>query len=150
MNKLKGDQNESSDYIMFFDGGSNPNPGKCAGAFVIYDPKGNKIAEGGKFIEYGTNNIGEYNGLLLGLKFCVENGWKRVKIYGDSKLVVSQVSGVWKIKLDHLRQLRNEIWKEIEKMEFVGIEFVFRDSNQIADQLSDETLELGKNWYRIY
>jgi ribonuclease HI len=149
MNVLKGIQDEN-DYKMFFDGGSNPNPGRCAGAFVLYDGQESKVGEGGKFIEYGTNNIGEYNGMLLGLKFCVENGIKRVKIYGDSKLVISQVSGEWKIKLDHLRDLRTQIWKEIDKMEFVGVQFVFRHLNNVADQLSDETLEIGKSWYRIY
>ncbi len=131
---------------MYFDGGSLPNPGHTAGAFVIYDPNQNIVGKGGKYITHGTNNIGEYNGLLFGLEYCIQNNIKNVHIRGDSKLVVSQVSKVWKINHDHLRDLNQKIQKCLESFDYVCIEHVLRDKNKVADQLSDLTLAKKETW----
>ena len=96
-------------FLLRFDGGSNPNPGKCAGAYVIYENV-NIIAEGGVYIPKGTNNIGEYTGLLSGLERCVSIGIKNIFIEGDSLLVVSQVSGKWKVKNEGIRIIFEKIY----------------------------------------
>jgi len=136
-------------YTLRFDGGANPNPGPCAGAYVVYYNEDNKdkvIAEGGKFIEMGTNNIGEYTGLIIGLEKCVELGVKNLFVEGDSLLVISHTTGKWKVKQDHLKVLQFHV-KELLKA-FTTIEFrhIKREYNGYADSLSDKTLEKKTNW----
>jgi ribonuclease HI len=141
-------------YLLEFDGGANPNPGPCAGAFVIYrlDENGNKIEmlfEGGSYCEQGTNNIGEYMGLLEGLKVCNEYKLDGILITGDSNLVVKQVTNQWKINFSHIKIYHSQIQELLKKFECVHIRHVYREHNKKADQLSDETLEKKKNWIRF-
>jgi len=142
-----------TEYLLQFDGGANPNPGPCAGAFVIYklDANGKKkiLFEGGKYIENGTNNLGEYIGLLEGLKMCKEYKLDRLLIQGDSKLVVYQVANKWKVNYDHIRNLHSEIHDLLKHFCSVIIQHVYRTENKKADQLSDETLEKKNNWIRF-
>lgn len=150
MHILTGVQSNSNpNYYLNFDGGANPNPGKCAGAFVILNEKDQVIAEGGKYIEHGTNNVGEYTGLLYGLETCLELGLKSVLIKGDSKFVVSQVAKVWKINKPQLALLQKQIWDLIPQFDFLQIEHVLRNKNQLADALSDATLDKQYSWIRL-
>jgi ribonuclease HI len=137
-------------YLLQFDGGANPNPGPCAGAFVISKIATQEILfEGGSFIDQGTNNVGEYMGLLEGLKVCKENNLDSILIQGDSKLVVYQVTNKWKINYDHIRKLNQEIQELLKHFSSVSIRHVYREENKRADQLSDETLEKKNNWIRF-
>jgi ribonuclease HI len=137
-------------FLLQFDGGANPNPGPCAGAFVISKIDTQEILfEGGTFMDQGTNNIGEYMGLLEGLKVCKENKLDSILIQGDSKLVVYQVTNKWKINYDHIRKLYQEIQELLKNFTSVSIRHVYREENKRADELSDETLEKKKNWIRF-
>lgn len=146
---LIGNKETTPEFYLDFDGGSNPNPGPCAGAFVIYNSNQEIVAEGGKYIPHGTNNIGEYTGLLKGLEYCLENDLKSILIKGDSKLVVSQVAKVWKINNSELAKINKQIWEIIPQMKFVSIRHVLRNKNKHADELSDETLDKKTSWIRF-
>jgi probable phosphoglycerate mutase len=151
MQVIKGKQVEDLYcYKMNFDGGAVPNPGRCAGAYVIYDSDYNVVEEGGKYIEFGTNNIGEYQGLLCGLRACSERGIKSLKIKGDSKLVISQIAKVWKINQPELAKIAKEIWELVDQFDFIAMEHVLRNENKVADKLSDETLDKKKSWIRFF
>jgi probable phosphoglycerate mutase len=145
---LVGNKEINPEYYLDFDGGALNNPGPCAGAFVIYNNH-EIVAEGGKYIEHGTNNIGEYTGLLRGLEQCLEMGIKSISIKGDSKLVVSQVAKIWKINNLELNRLQQQIWNLIPKFEMVKIRHVLRKENKIADMVSDETLDKKYSWVRF-
>ena len=132
-------------FLLRFDGGSNPNPGKCAGAYVIYENV-NIIAEGGVYIPKGTNNIGEYTGLLSGLERCVSIGVKNLVVEGDSLLVVSQVSGKWKVKNETLRLIFEKIMSLVKTFETFEIRHIRREYNGYSDKLSDKTIDLENNW----
>ena len=134
--------------LLQFDGGSNPNPGKCAGAYVIYEyiNKEKIIAEGGIYISHGTNNIGEYAGLLSGLQRCISLGIKNLLVEGDSLLVVSQVSGKWKVKNDRLRIIFDKIISLVKQFDTFEIRHIRREYNSHADKLSDKTIYLEKTW----
>ena len=137
-------------YLLQFDGGSNPNPGPCAGAFVIYSMEDNQILfEGGKYIDHGTNNIGEYMGLTEGLSVCKQEKLDSILIEGDSKLVVFQVANQWKINHEHIRIYYSEIHKLLQHFSSVVIQHIYRDQNKKADQLSDETLAKKQSWIRF-
>ena len=132
-------------FLLRFDGGSNPNPGKCAGAYVIYENV-DVIAEGGLYISHGTNNIWEYTGLLSGLERSISLGIKHIFIEGDSLLVVSQVSGKWKVKNEAIRVIFEKIMSLLKTFETFEIHHIRREYNHYADKLSDKTIELEKNW----
>jgi ribonuclease HI len=133
-------------YTLQFDGGATPNPGKGAGAFVLYQD-GNVLAEGGIFFKHCTNNIGEYNGLLLGLKRCKELGVSDITIQGDSLLVINQITGKWKIRHPHLQPLHQEIMSLLTNMK-TDIQHVPRNQNSYADSLSDKTISLESDWMK--
>jgi ribonuclease HI len=75
------------------------NPGVCSCAFVILNADGTPHASLATYLgpELHTNNYAEYQGLLLLLRWAQAFGHKNLDIYCDSKLVVEQVNGGWKI-----------------------------------------------------
>ena len=145
MNIIKGSF-QSSHYTLRFDGGSNPNPGPCAGAFVLYDENEKIVYEGGRFIEKGTNNIGEYTGLLIGLQKCIEMNIRNLHIEGDSLLVISQISGKWKVKNETLSIIYQTVCSLFKHFENLSCKHIYRTFNSHADSLSDKTLSIQKSW----
>lgn len=139
-----------STHTLRFDGGAAPtNPGPCAGSYVIYEYKGaNKriVAEGGKYIENGTNNYGEYVGLIEGLKKAVELGVKNLHVEGDSMLVISQMAGLWKVKSENLLELNSEANELVKNFDDISFNHILRQFNTYADSLYNKTLSLKKTW----
>lgn len=134
--------------LLQFDGLAIPNPGEATGGAVLF--KDDKIIfEAGEYIKFGTNNIAEYTGLFIGLKYAKELKVKNILIEGDSMLVIKQVSGLWKINNDSLKIIYKDIQKMIkEDFNFVGIRHVYRKDNQHADNLTNETYKLKSSFFR--
>ena len=86
--------------IIEADGGSRGNPGIAAGGAVVIDGESQQVvASVGVYVGIATNNVAEYNGLLAGLIKAYEiDPGALVHVRMDSKLVVEQMSGRWKIK----------------------------------------------------
>lgn len=124
----------------YFDGASRGNPGEAGAGALLVNEKGEIVWETSRYLGKKTNNEAEYAALLLLLKAAGERGIRRLTVYGDSKLVVSQVSRQWKINLPHLRALAQEAWKLMEGMS-VELEWIPRDSNKRADMLSNEAID---------
>ncbi len=90
---------------IFTDGGSRGNPGPSAAGIVIKDLSGKIIHQFNQYLGVTTNNIAEYQGAILALKYLVDSSLKPEKIYFylDSTLVVNQLNGLWKVKDANLR-----------------------------------------------
>lgn len=131
----------TNNYELYFDGSCklNNNNGGCS--FVLY-LNGNEIKSFSKKLENITNNItnniSEYSGLLEGLKYCKENNIRKLKVFGDSLLVINQCKGLYKVKSPNLINMYNDI--ELLMKSFDSIEFnhVCREYNTRADQLSKQ------------
>lgn len=124
----------------YFDGASRGNPGDAgAGAFLIND-NNDVVWEVSRYLGRKTNNEAEYSALLLLLKAAGECGARKLDIYGDSRLVVCQVSRQWKINLPHLRSLANEAWKLMDGID-VRLNWIPREQNKRADALSNEAID---------
>ena len=95
--------------IVNVDGGSRGNPGPAAVAAVATDPSGEVLAERSETIGEATNNVAEYRALLLGIELANELSADEIEFVGDSKLIVEQVKGNWKVKQDHLRPLHTKV-----------------------------------------
>ena len=127
----------------YFDGASRGNPGTAGAGALLVNESGDVIWETARFLGTKTNNEAEYTALLLLLKAAKERDIKTLNIYGDSKLVVSQVSKQWKINLPHLRALAQEAWSLMEGMS-VTLEWIPREKNKLADALSNQGIDGAK------
>lgn len=130
-----------SKLFLYTDGGSRNNPGHSAIGFVIKDSAGKVLEKCGKYIGEFTNNEAEYKALIEGLKSSRKYSPGSITCFLDSKLVVNQVNGLFKIKKAHLAELILEV-KGLES-EFESIEYklVKRDKNFLADLLVNEALD---------
>jgi ribonuclease HI len=130
-------------FSLYFDGASRGNPGPASLGGVIYDSLKEEKINYKKAIGVATNNYAEYQALLVGIKVCIKYDIKEVNIYGDSKLVIEQVKGNWKVKSDTLRPIYLEIKKHITPEYFTKITFnhVRRHLNKRADELANVALD---------
>ncbi|MQA27618.1 MAG: reverse transcriptase-like protein, partial [Micromonosporaceae bacterium] len=95
--------------IVEADGGARGNPGPAGYGAVVIDPEsGEVLVERADALGVATNNVAEYSGLIAGLRAAAELGARSVEVLMDSKLVVEQMSGRWKIKHPGLRPLAVE------------------------------------------
>ena len=93
VDELDDSDGKSESITMYFDGCSKGNPGKSgAGVCFVDDTSGEEIWSRSQFVgDHVTNNVAEYNGLLMGLKELVKRDVKQIIIKGDSKLVIEQI-----------------------------------------------------------
>lgn len=128
--------------IVEADGGSRGNPGPAGyGALVRVGDE--VLAERAEFIGTATNNVAEYRGLVAGLEAAAEiNPNASVSVRMDSKLVVQQMSGVWKIKHPDMRELAAEA-RQIFPSDQLSFEWIPRAKNSAADALANEAMDGG-------
>ncbi|WUD75630.1 bifunctional RNase H/acid phosphatase [Streptomyces sp. NBC_00510] len=131
--------------VVEADGGSRGNPGPAGyGAVVCDGATGEVLAEAAEFIGRHTNNVAEYRGLIAGLRAAhAIDPQARVRVRMDSKLVVEQMSGRWKIKHPDMRPLAAEA-KTVLPAEQVSYEWIPREKNKHADRLANEAMDAGK------
>ncbi len=129
--------------IIYTDGASRGNPGQASYGFTISDNLGKLIYQEGKYIGIATNNVAEYSAVLAALKWIKENikGKTQIEFYADSKLVVEQLSGRYKIKSPHLRLIIEEINKLAVSLGSVKFTHIFREKNILADKLANQALD---------
>ena len=123
------------------DGGSRGNPGPSAYGAVLKDAAtGETIAERGETIGVATNNVAEYRGLIAGLELYREHTpGAALEVRMDSRLVVEQMSGTWKIKHPDMKPLA----LEARRLAPAGTTFTWvpRERNAHADRLANEALD---------
>lgn len=133
------------EFIVEADGGSRGNPGPAGyGAVVIDAATGETLAEAAEHIGIATNNVAEYRGLLAGLLAARElDPSAQVHVRMDSKLVVEQMSGRWKIKHPDLKPLATEASRVLAP-DRVTYEWIPRERNKHADRLANEAMDAGR------
>ncbi|MFJ7491667.1 bifunctional RNase H/acid phosphatase [Streptomyces sp. NPDC097727] len=138
-------------FVIEADGGSRGNPGPAGYGAVVIDPvTGETLAEAAEYIGVATNNVAEYKGLIAGLKAAKAlvpdasaDGALQVRVRMDSKLVVEQMSGRWKIKHPDMKPLAAEAAR-ILPAAAVTYEWIPREKNKHADRLANEAMDAGK------
>src|SRR5215211_6023606 len=91
-----------------FYGGSRGNPGPAGIGVVLRAADGTPLVTLGRFIGRATNNVAEYKALITALQKAKELGARRVKVLGDSELIVKQMRGEYRVKNPDLRLLYDE------------------------------------------
>ncbi|MFI1027043.1 bifunctional RNase H/acid phosphatase [Streptomyces sp. NPDC020951] len=133
------------EFIVEADGGSRGNPGPAGyGSVVIDAGTGETLVERAEYIGVATNNVAEYRGLLAGLRAARElDPSAAVRVRMDSKLVVEQMSGRWKIKHPDMKPLAAEAARILPRAQ-VTYEWIPREQNKHADRLANEAMDAGK------
>ncbi|MFE0434487.1 bifunctional RNase H/acid phosphatase [Streptomyces nigra] len=137
------------EFIVEADGGSRGNPGPAGyGAVVIDAATGETLAERAEYIGVATNNVAEYRGLIAGLRAAHElDPTATVHVRMDSKLVIEQMSGRWKIKHPDMKPLAFEAARVFPPAQ-VTYEWIPREQNKHADRLANEAMDAGKRGER--
>lgn len=132
-------------FIVEADGGSRGNPGPAGyGAVVLDAATGEALAEAAEYIGTATNNVAEYRGLIAGLEAArAIDPDAEIAVRMDSKLVVEQMSGRWKIKHPDMRPLAARA-QTVFPPDRVTYEWIPRERNKHADRLANEAMDAGK------
>jgi ribonuclease HI len=126
---------------LYTDGAARGNPGPAGLGVVIEDGAGVRLRGLCRYIGTATNNVAEYLALIEGLTAVSE--WKpvRVEIFLDSKLVVEQVRGNYRVKNAALAPLHARAMKLISALPEVEIRHVERAKNKGADALANRAID---------
>ena len=132
----------SRSFVVEADGGSRGNPGPAAyGALVRDAASGRVLVERAEAIGVASNNVAEYSGLIAGLRAAAAlDPDADILVRMDSKLVVEQMSGRWKIKHEAMRALALEA-REAYAYDRVRYEWIPREINREADRLVNLALD---------
>jgi ribonuclease HI len=119
---------------MYFDGSLRV---QGAGAGILF------TAPGGEHLKYAlqllfpaSNNAAEYEALIHGLNIAISLGIKRLMVYGDSLVVISQINKEWDCSSDSMGKYCTAVRKLEDKFEGLEFHHVERDRNTAADVLS--------------
>jgi probable phosphoglycerate mutase len=128
--------------IVEADGGSRGNPGPAGYGAVVRDAATDDVlAERKAGLGFTTNNVAEYAGLIAGLEAAREVGASLVDVRMDSKLVVEQMSGRWRIKHAPLQTLAERARALVGCFDKVTFEWIPRAANKHADRLANEAMD---------
>jgi probable phosphoglycerate mutase len=127
---------------MEADGGSRGNPGPAGYGAVVRDADtGEVLAERAASLGRATNNVAEYQGLLAGLRAAAELDPASLDVRMDSKLVVEQMSGRWRVKHPDLQPLHAEGRRLAAALPAVTFGWIPRERNSYADRLANEAMD---------
>ena len=127
--------------IAFTDGASRGNPGKSACAAILFDENEEELIRRSKRLGIATNNVAEYEGVLLALDLAETLGASDVEIRLDSELVVRQLNGQYKVKHPTLKPLFERTRDMMAAFDRVTVSHVPREENTLADELANDELD---------
>ena len=127
-------------FVITADGGSRGNPGKAAYGAVVYE-NDKMVKEIGQFIGQASNNVAEYEGLIAGLKAVNEiDPAATILVKMDSKLVVEQMTGRWKVKHPNMQKLAKQAFAAHDP-KLVSYQWIPREENSHADSILNDVLD---------
>jgi ribonuclease HI len=120
---------------MYFDGSSSKKGSRAC--ILLISPSQEVIILSYKLEFETTNNITEYEALVLGLRASKDMAIECLVVFGDSELIINQVKNIYQAKKQRLKQYINEVWDLIDNLflEF-NISFIPRKENQKEDSLA--------------
>jgi ribonuclease HI len=130
---------------VFTDGAARGNPGPAGAGAVILDEEGRVLARLGKFLGKQTNNVAEYQGLLLGLRRTRQLGAREVEVRADSQLLIRQLQGKYAVKNEVLKRLHEEALALLRSFERYELVHIPREQNDLADEMSNRAIDEQMN-----
>ncbi len=127
--------------VIYADGAARGNPGPAGIGAVIEDERGRILKEISQFVGHKTNNQAEYMALIQGLEVAAEYQADAVQVRLDSKLLVHQLRGEYKVKSPLLKPLMSQVQELLARYRVVGIEHIERNYNRAADRLANRAID---------
>ena len=126
---------------LFTDGAARGNPGPAGLGVVIEDDQGLRLRGLCRYIGKATNNQAEYLAVIEGLQAIQE--WKpdRLEVFLDSKLVVEQLAGRYRVKNGALAPLHRQAVELLQRFPAVEVKHVPREKNKGADALANKAID---------
>ena len=126
---------------LYTDGAARGNPGPAAAGIVIEDDSDQVIWKEGRYLGETTNNVAEYQALLLGLEQARALGSGALVVRMDSELVVKQLTGAYRVKHPSLIPLHRQALVQLGRFASWRAEHVRREKNSLADHLANAALD---------
>jgi ribonuclease HI len=123
------------------DGASRGNPGPAGAGIILHDPQGRLRVNTGRYLGETTNNVAEYQALLLGLAEARKIEVQNLRIFADSELMVKQLTGRDRVKSPHLIPLWRQALNALEQFETWTIAHVPREENHLADAAANRAID---------
>jgi ribonuclease HI len=128
----------TSVWKMFFDGASSKDFVVSGVVFVSLAREAISLSYKLEFED--TNNVEEYESLVLGLRVAKDMGIKEISVFGDAKLIINQIRNMYQAKHPRIITYRNEVWDLIDSFFFaINISFISRETNTVVDSLATLT-----------
>ncbi|CAM8911138.1 unnamed protein product [Rhodiola kirilowii] len=126
---------------MFFDGAARRDG---AGAGVVFvSPENHLLPFSFTLTQLCSNNMAEYQALLLGLQMARQIRIDEMDIYGDSQLVINQVLGEYEVRKDDLIPYHRHATQLLNEFDSISIGHVPRSANKLADALANLAANLA-------
>ncbi|MEJ2672803.1 MAG: ribonuclease HI family protein [Deltaproteobacteria bacterium] len=132
---------EEGVWSLYCDGASRGNPGQAGAGVVLVDACGDIRVQYGEYLGQTTNNVAEYQALILGLNMALNLGVKKIQVFADSELLVRQLKGRYQVKAAHLRPLYEAATAALKEFESSGISHVPRAENYLADRQANRAID---------
>jgi ribonuclease HI len=129
------------EWLLMVDGAARGNPGEAGCSAVIFAADGNVVKELSRYLGRATNNVAEYEGLLMGLEALLQMGAKKIQIQSDSQLLVRQLNGEYRVKDEKLKLLFSRAMELLRQFDSYRINHVYRDANKLADRLANRAID---------
>ncbi len=131
---------KKKEVTVFIDGASRGNPGEAGCGAVIYGVRDEPVYLT-KYLGHATNNVAEYNALILALEKLKEFGIKEVNINSDSLLLVSQLNGKYAVKNPNIRKLFRIYMSLAVNFDKIEVQHIPRELNREADRLANLAID---------
>lgn len=127
---------------VYIDGASRGNPGPAGVGIIIYDEKKKLVDELCEYIGKTTNNVAEYQALLIALERARSLETETLIIYSDCELLVRQMAGEYRVKDKTLKDFYQRARKSLGNFRKVDIRYIARGRNKRADRLANKGINL--------
>ena len=131
-------------WLLMVDGAARGNPGEAGCGAAIYDENGTVVKELSRYLGRATNNVAEYEGLLMGLEALLQLGQKDIVVQSDSELMVRQLNGEYRVKDAKLKTLFDRAQHLLRQFRSYRILHVRREMNKLADRLANLGIDQAK------
>jgi ribonuclease HI len=129
------------EWLVMVDGAARGNPGPAGCGAVICDDKGAVVRELSRYLGHATNNVAEYEALVMGLEALIELKRNRIVVQSDSQLLVRQINGEYRVKDEKLRLLYQRAIGLLRQFGSYRIVHVRRELNKAADRLANRGID---------
>jgi ribonuclease HI len=132
---------EQAEWLLMVDGAARGNPGDAGCGAAICDETGAVVKELSRYLGRTTNNVAEYEGLIMGLEELVRLRRKKILVQSDSQLLVRQLNGEYRVKDEKLKTLYQRVMNLLRQFDCYRIVHVYREMNKLADRLANRGID---------